>query len=165
MRRKEREVTDWETIQDLLKHCHIVRIAMFDETYPYVVPVNFGYEWIEQQLILYIHGAAHGKKVRCIEKNAHVSVEMDRKHRLIEAGTNAPKYSYAYQSFIGYGQAEFINDVHEKMHALDLLMSHETGKGLTGYDPLPKQTLKNTGVIKIILDDFSCKENLHPDEK
>lgn len=165
MRRKERAVTDTETIYQLVENCHVVRLAMFDEKYPYIVPVNFGYEWLNTSLILYIHGARQGKKVSCIEKNAAVSIEMDWKHHLIEAGSNASKYSYSYQSLIGYGQAEIIQNIEEKTHALDLLISHETGQGLNGYDQLSEQMLKSTGIIKIIVEAFTCKENLHPDKK
>lgn len=165
MRKKERAIIDFETIQALVKSCHVLRLALFDEEYPYIVPVNFGYEWIAQKLVLYIHGSQQGKKISCIEKNNRVAIEMDCKHRLIEADSNASQYSYAYQSLIGFGQGTLVEETSEKIHGLDLLMTHETGRGLQSYDPLSEKMLRVTGIIKIDIEHFTCKENLHPDEK
>lgn len=62
MRRKKRQVTDLTAIKDFVEETQVVRIALNGEEYPYVVPVNFGYEWNKEQLILFIHGANEGKK-------------------------------------------------------------------------------------------------------
>lgn len=163
MRRKEREITDFSMIQNLVENCHVLRLAMFDEEFPYIVPTNFGYEFIQTNLICYIHGAKQGKKIQCIEKNPKIALEMDDKHRLIEYDRNAAKYSFAYQSLIGLGQAEIITDYTEKVHAFELLMQHETGKSLDQYNPLPEHTVNGTSIIKITLESYTCKQNVHPD--
>lgn len=63
MRRAKRLVTDIELIKKLVEEVQVVRIAMNGEIYPYVVPVNFGYSWDNNdQLTLYIHGAKEGKE-------------------------------------------------------------------------------------------------------
>ena len=49
MRRKKRQVTDLESIKNLVEKSQVVRIALNGEDYPYVVPVNFGYEWNEEK--------------------------------------------------------------------------------------------------------------------
>ena len=107
MRRKKRQVTDLESNQKLsTKNQQVVRIALNGEDYPYVVPVNFGYEWNEEKLTLYVHGANEGKKVSMIKNDPKVAVEMDGNHKLVEGTRNAASYSYAYQSLIGFGKAE-----------------------------------------------------------
>ena len=40
MRRKDREITDMETMLDILRRCDTVRIGMRGEEFPYVVPVS-----------------------------------------------------------------------------------------------------------------------------
>lgn len=40
MRNKLNEVKEF----DIISRCDTIRIAMFDEPYPYIVPVNFGEE-------------------------------------------------------------------------------------------------------------------------
>lgn len=44
MRRKEREVTDKEEIRQILEKGQVIRIAMNNGEYPYILPVNYGYE-------------------------------------------------------------------------------------------------------------------------
>ena len=46
MRNKSNEVKDFSEIVDIISRCDTIRIAMFDDPYPYIVPVNFGEEII-----------------------------------------------------------------------------------------------------------------------
>lgn len=163
MRRKKRRVTDLESIKNLVEKSQVVRIALNGEDYPYVVPVNFGYEWNEEILTLYVHGANEGKKVSMIKNDPKVAVEMDGNHKLVEGTRNAASYSYAYQSLIGFGKAELLDDLEERRKALHLLMQH-AAKGAE-FDEIPEGMLKRTGIIKITLDSYTMKENIHPDDK
>lgn len=163
MRRKKRQVTDLAAIKNLVEKSQVVRIALNGEDYPYVVPVNYGYEWKDEQLNLYVHGANEGKKVSMIKDNPKVAIEMDGNHKLVEGNRNAATYSYAYQSLIGFGTAELLEDLEEKRKALILLMDH-AAKG-ADYDEIPEAMLKRTGIIKITLDSYTMKENVHPDDK
>ena len=43
MRRKDREVTEMEEIQQIFDECKVCRIGIMDENGPYIVPVNYGY--------------------------------------------------------------------------------------------------------------------------
>lgn len=161
MRRKEREIIEKEKIKAIMELAHVVHLGLFDEHYPYVVPVNYGYEWTEQeQLVLYIHGARQGKKISLIKKNPHVCIQLDTNHALIDTGKIAEKYSFAYQSVIGYGTATLINEFEEKIHALECLMIHETKKDLTHFNPLPENVVKGTGLIKIVIDSLTAKEHV-----
>ena len=42
MRRKDREITDFDEMMKIIAKCDTCRVAMFDETFPYIVPLNFG---------------------------------------------------------------------------------------------------------------------------
>ena len=44
MRRKEREVTDYNKMIEILKSCDCCRIGLVDDKGAYIVPMNFGYE-------------------------------------------------------------------------------------------------------------------------
>ncbi len=162
MRRKKRQVTDLITIKEFVEASQVLRIAINGEEYPYVVPVNFGYEWLEERLTLFIHGANEGKKLTMIQNDPKVAVEMDGNHQLILGNKNAASYSYAYRSLIGFGRAEVVEDLAEKRQALHLLMEHAaTGRA---FDEIPEQMLKRTGIIKIVVDSYTMKENIHPDK-
>lgn len=42
MRRKDREITDFQEIIATIKKCDVCRLAWNDQDYPYIVPMNFG---------------------------------------------------------------------------------------------------------------------------
>ena len=109
MRRKDREVTEMEEIQQIFDECKVCRIGIMDENGPYIVPVNYGYVREEGKVILYIHGAREGKKIDLIRKNANVGVEIDYRHELVE-GDTACQYSYYYASIIGKGAVMKLGD-------------------------------------------------------
>ena len=55
MRNKSNEVKEFSEIVDIISRCDTIRIAMFYDPYPYIVPVNFGEEIIGDQVVFYIH--------------------------------------------------------------------------------------------------------------
>ena len=64
MRRKDREVTNPEEIESILRRCRVCRIAMQDEEGLYILPLSYGYEMDNGCLTLYFHGAKEGRKIR-----------------------------------------------------------------------------------------------------
>lgn len=161
MRRQERQI-DLARIKDVVESNHILRLGMLSEDYPYVVPVNYGYEWLDDQLVIYIHGARQGKKISSIKANPKVCIEMDHDSEMISGGSIAPDYSTAFSSVIGLGLAEIVTDLEVKKHALDLLMRHETGKGLSNYDLIPDQKVNATAIIKISIEKITGKAHQLP---
>lgn len=161
MRRKDRAVSSTETIKQIVADNHVLRLGLFNGSYPYIVPVNYGYEWQEDQLVFYLHGALKGQKIDCIQANPHVCVELDGNHALISGGRTVSKCSYAYQSLIGFGIAELLSDPKEKKYALDLLMAHlRPGES---YDEIPLAMVKHTSVIKITIEEYTAKEHPLPE--
>ena len=57
MRRKDREVTELETVKEIIRQCDVLRLGLADGDYPYIVPMNFGWEEKEGRLYFYLHGA------------------------------------------------------------------------------------------------------------
>lgn len=123
MRRSDRQVVKIGEIIDIIEQCEVCRLALFAEQYPYIVPLNFGYAYDETTLTLYFHGANTGTKLELIKRNPHASFTMDYAYRII-AREKACNYSMAYESVIGSGDIEFVNDKEEKHRALQLLMAH-----------------------------------------
>lgn len=77
MRRKDREVTDFETILGIIDECNIIRIGLADGDFPYIVPLNFAYTVSDQQIEFYVHGTMAGRKYELMNKNRKCSFEMD----------------------------------------------------------------------------------------
>ena len=61
MRRKDREITDFNEMLEIMKKCDVCRIALNDEEFPYIVPLNFGLDIQEDKVLLYFHSAMKGK--------------------------------------------------------------------------------------------------------
>ena len=47
MRRQDRRITDIEEITCILNSTRIIHLGMMDGDYPYVVPLHFGFEFID----------------------------------------------------------------------------------------------------------------------
>ncbi|MDD3174060.1 MAG: pyridoxamine 5'-phosphate oxidase family protein, partial [Herbinix sp.] len=83
MRRQDREVTNMDEIITIMKKCDVCRLALFDEEFPYIIPMNFGFTYQNGEIELYFHCAKAGKKLDLINLNPKVGFEMDCSHRLI----------------------------------------------------------------------------------
>lgn len=65
MRRKDRQVTDWQEICAILDACQVLHLGLQGADGPYVVPLSFGWEEQAGRIVLYFHGASAGKRPRC----------------------------------------------------------------------------------------------------
>lgn len=155
MRRKDRQVTEPAELLKILQECKVCRLAMQDEQGLYIVPLNFGYEWNDDRLMLYFHSAKEGRKIDLLSQSPAVAFEMDCDHQLI-ASDIACRHSYAYKSIIGNGNACLINDVDEKTKGLSLIMLHQTGKEWE----MTEQAVGTVAVFKVEVTGFSGK--IHP---
>ena len=84
MRRKDREVTELEAVKEIIRQCDVLRLGLADGDYPYIVPMNFGWEEKEGRLYFYLHGAAEGRKAELLRQNGACSFQMDCGHRVVQ---------------------------------------------------------------------------------
>ncbi len=119
MRRKDREITDIQDIISILKKSKSVSLAFFDEEYPYIVPMNFGFSFENEKLTLYFHCANSGKKLELLKKNNKVCFEADCSLSLV-TGEEACTYTMEFESVVGFGEAVIITE--NKLEALTLIM-------------------------------------------
>jgi len=152
MRRKDREVTDINDLLAIVEECRICHLGLIDDKGMYIVPLNYGYEYINQRLSLYFHSAHVGRKIDAIINNPNVCIEMDCDHRLIE-GEKACDYSFGFKSIIGNGLASIVSDYHEKLKGLSLLMKHETQREFEFDEKMVNQV----SVIKVEVNEFTGK--------
>lgn len=156
MRRKDREVTDSNKIEEVISSCHCCRLGFNDEGQVYIVPLNFGYVKEEGKYIFYFHGAKEGRKINIIKKNPYVGFELDTNYKLKSADI-ACGCSAAFQSIIGNGVVTFIENKEEKRKGLIAIMKHNTGKKDWTFND---KMLDAVCVFKLIVNELSCKEHL-----
>lgn len=152
MRRSDREVTDILELLKIIDSCKVLRLGMQDELGLYIVPLNFGYSYISNQLTFYIHSAKKGRKISALESNPLVCFEMDLDHKLI-TGEKACDYGYSFKSIIGNGKVEFLNDFNEISDALNYIMKHQTNKTFS----FTEKDIENISVFKIVVSNFAGK--------
>lgn len=152
MRRKDREITAIEDLEEIVKSCRVCRLGLWDGHEPYVLPLNFGYERTDAGWVFYFHSAKEGRKLDILRDYPAVALEMDGGHALRE-GAVACEYGYAYFSAMGVGRAELVEDIDEKQHALSLIMLHQTGKV---FDFTPGMT-EAVAVIKVTVQRLTGK--------
>ena len=121
MRRKDRQIINFNEIYDIIKRCDICRIALNNDGYPYILPLNFGVSVENEKIVFYFHSALEGKKLELIEKDNRAGFELDCSHDL-EYFEEKGYCTYAYESVIGRGHILMIEDEKEKFEALEILM-------------------------------------------
>lgn len=161
MRRKDREITDFNEIMKIIDSCDVCRLAIFNEDYPYIVPLNFGTEIIDNQLYLYFHSALEGKKLDLIQKNNHVSFEMDCDHNIL-LYKERMSCTMGYASVIGHGIIEFVEE-EKKLDALKRLMKHYHSQDFQFNTDMMKVTMVYR--LKVLEMTGKRRNNIHPEEK
>lgn len=64
MRRKDREITDFAAMTDIVQACRCCRLGLTDtDGTAYIVPLNFGFTVEDKTLTLWFHGAAEEKSL------------------------------------------------------------------------------------------------------
>ena len=119
MRRFDREITDKNTIEEIISKSDVIRIGLYDGNEPYIVPLNFGYK----TPYFYMHCANEGRKIDIIKQFPKVCFELDCEHNLVKA-PHACGWSMEFNSVMGTGIIEIITEQEEKIKGLTILMDH-----------------------------------------
>ena len=156
MRRKDKEVVGIDNIMDIVKKCEVCRIAFFDKDYPYVIPLNFGYEFNPEnkELNLFFHGANQGKKLSVIENNPKVGFEMDCSLNLV-TGDSPCNFGMEYESVCGNGKIEILCE-EEKIKGLKNLMDQYSEEENYQFN---QEGLKNLTVFKLTVNEITGKKS------
>lgn len=155
MRRKDREITSFIRMFEIMKECDCCRLGLVDDGEAYIVPMNFGFDVSGDRIALYFHCANEGRRMRLLPKQSSVTFEMDTKHRLI-TGEIGCDYSYLYQSIMGKGSVTQVSDPSGKIYALQKIMEHYTNQTRWTFDA---KHLQNVAILKLSVDSWSCKEH------
>lgn len=156
MRRSDREVKDIDEIEKIIQSSNICRLAIFDDEYPYIVALNFGYLREKDQFTFYFHSAKEGKKIDLLKKNANVCLQLDAHHELTFKNPDiACTYSYKYHSIIAFGKIDFIEDEQEKEIALRLLMKQHSDRDNFHFT---KEMFQMVQLYKCTVHEISAKK-------
>ncbi len=154
MRRKDREVTNFDQIIRMIDACEIIRLGLADGDFPYIVPVNFAYTVNGQEVCFYIHGAMAGRKYEMLTRNPFCSFEMDIPLE-IDCIAEKKDVTMRYKSVMGKASVRFLEG-EEKQQAMDVIMArHEETKNFE-YN---RAAVQRTAVGKMTVIEMTAKEN------
>ncbi len=153
MRRKDRQITEIESIRAILDKAKVLHLAMIDGARPYVVPMNYGYALADGRLTLYLHGAKEGRKLDVLQQNDRVAFVLETDVSPVSGGDIPCKYGEAYASVMGEGTAVLLDDPVQKIEALQILMKTQTGREFA-FTPAMAESV---AVIRVDVDSFTAK--------
>lgn len=157
MRRKDREITDFDEIVNIIRSCDVCRLAFNDDEYPYIVPLNFGLKIDGDKVELYFHCANQGTKLDLIRANNKASFEMDCNHNFILYDERM-SCTMGYESVVGNGYVEFVED-EDKFEALKILMNQYHAENFV----FNTKMMPATTVFKLVVSEMKGKRrnNIH----
>lgn len=155
MRRKDREVTDFNKIVEVIDKCQIIRIGLADGDFPFIVPLNFSYDIQNGHIDFYIHGAMAGRKYELLQKNKKCSFEMDVPLKM-DYLYEAHDITMRYESVMGTADVEFVKDEDKEFVMQNKILSR--WKEASEF-PWNRAALARCAIVKISVKEISCKIN------
>lgn len=136
MRRYDREITEQKEILAVMKRCQICRLAFNADPVPYIVPLNFGLEDRDGQILLWFHGALQGTKYDYMDQMAAFEMDTNQGYFYQE---DEKSCTMLYESVIGSGTIRFVEG-DEKRHGLAMIMGHAHWEQLPWDERVEKVT-------------------------
>ena len=118
MRRKDKEVTNQEEVEEILSNALEGRLGTCLNNIPYITPVNFVYDKDK----VYFHSALEGRKIENINSNPNVCFEIDKVISIIPGKQRPCASTTEYKSIIIFGDIQIVTDIEEKTFALNKLI-------------------------------------------
>jgi len=157
MRLKEREIHDPEIMRGILQKSDCCHVAFNDGDFPYIVTMNYGYEFDGETITLYFHCARRGKKLDVLRNDNRVCFTMDCSHEYIKNDPNM-YCTCNYESIVGFGVIEEISDPEEYEKGVHLLLQHHDCDG--GFELTPNH-IRATNMLKLTSTNFTGKKKLY----
>jgi len=137
MRRADREITLRDKIDDIIHDCDVCRLAFAVADEPYLVPVSFGYDGRH----VYFHSTESGRKIDSIAVNNRVCFEFERNVRLVTHPEKPCKWSFTYESVIGFGTVDELVSGEEKAQGMNEVVRHYSDRTWE-FEPAALQSIR-----------------------
>ncbi|MFB3887882.1 MAG: pyridoxamine 5'-phosphate oxidase family protein [Candidatus Bathyarchaeia archaeon] len=155
VRRRDREITDRETMQNVLKSTKYVTIAMSMDNEPYLVSLSHGYD--KENNCLYFHCASEGKKLIFLKSNTKVWGQAVHDYGVTD------ECDYAYTSVHFAGKFSLIEDAAEKRHAIEVIVRQLSAKPEEKLAKIKPEKLAKTTMGKIHIHCMTGKQHQKPE--
>lgn len=157
MRRRDREIREEGEIIKILKTQKICHLAMCEGGNPYVIPMIYAYD----DGMLFFHCAEVGKKLDILRVNPNICFEIQSSaiDNLVENSDKPCDWGFAYESAIGFGKAEILDDRETKIKVYNMIVSKMHPSGYVHSEELYiEKKIKGTFVIRVKIDSMTGKK-------
>jgi hypothetical protein len=145
-----RRIFQIKEAKEIIKKALVCRLAVCEDSNPYIIPVCFGYK----NGFLYIHSAPEGKKIEILKKNKKVCFEIDIIEDIVSSDL-ACEWDIKYESVIGFGEAFFIENLEEKKEALKCIFKHYSKSSPV----ISEDEIRKVTIIGIKIKNMTCKKS------
>lgn len=157
VREAHRAVYDRETAYRILDEGFLCHVGFAVDGQPFVIPTSYG----RQDDSLLIHGSAASRMLRQMKEGVAVCVTVTLLDGLVMA-RSIFNQSMNYRSVVVLGKATLVDEPAEKLEALRLLSEHIIPGRWADVRPPNERELKQTSVLRVPIDEFSCKVRSGP---
>lgn len=152
MRRTDKKIVSRREIDEIIRGSQVCRLAFAMDNIPYIVPVSFGYD----DNAIYIHTAIEGKKIDYIRNNNNVCFEFERNITLNKDPDDACKWTFSYESAIGFGTIHELHSKEEINKGLNVIMRQYSGREWV----FTEEKLNNIRVWRIEINSITGKRSM-----
>lgn len=150
MRRKDKEITEQNVLDEIMKEALICRLGVSYKNMAYIVPMSFGYS----EKVLYFHSAHEGQKLMFLRENPKACFEVEIDTEVVPSDDSC-NWTMKYMSIIGFGEVEFIKDLEEKRKAMNIIMQQYTDKKFIVNDDM----LSAVTIFKLVVSTMTGKKS------
>ena len=148
---------DQEVVYSILDEGFICHVGFAVEGRPVVIPT--GYARLGEKL--YVHGSQASRMLRTLKNGVDACVTVTLVDGLVLA-RSAFHHSINYRSVVIFGQAQLVDDPHEKLAALVAFSEHVIRGRWDDVREPTEQELKATTVLSLTLTEVSAKVRTGP---
>lgn len=155
MKKKDREITDKNTIKEILKNGKFASISMCRANEPYIVTLSYGFDL--KQNSLYFHSAKEGLKIEFLRENSNVCGTV-----VDDLGYIMNDCSHKYRSIVFWGKMAIVEDLEEKKYGFNIILNHlENNPGKTKKKFLKnEQAYDDIRIIRLNIIEMTGKASL-----
>ena len=150
MRRDDKEITEQKALDEIMKKAQVCRLAVSYEAMAYIIPMSFGYA----NRTLYFHSAQEGLKLMILRENPKACFEVDIDTRVVPS-EKACDWTMHYQSVVGFGDVEFIEQLEGKREAMRIIMGQYTDE----VKPIEDSALSGVTLFKLNISTMTGKKS------
>ncbi len=157
VREPERGVYDREIAYAILDEGFLCHVGFVAEGQPFVIPTSYGRRGDN----LYVHGSAASRMLRKLNEGVPVCLTVTLLDGLVLA-RSVFNHSMNYRSVLVLGTAKPVDEAQEKLEALRILSEHILPGRWDDARPPNERELKATSVLRLPMQEFSCKVRTGP---